>query len=147
MKKIVTKIVLLCSIFLISSCAIYAPRYCSYKFTFNNNTTSMICDWYLKSIDGHNIARSSGYEFVHPFTSSNLYDVPMDTYYVYFAYNSNPQQYYYSDSFFMNGNKTYSLFGSKVYSRTLNTDTENTEQEQVFCLQDNEGNIINIHIE
>lgn len=148
MKKIFSGLIVLSTVLMLSSCIIVSDNdfddILHYDFTFVNDTNEDIADWYLKSEDGDKYAISSNYEEVLAGENRKLRNVPMDDYKVYFLYSADKasNQYYYSNYFFLNKDKRYSLKNDVVSPRSATV--SDTTTEKVFYLEDEDGNQITL---
>ncbi|MBQ5471204.1 MAG: hypothetical protein IIT58_04285 [Treponema sp.] len=110
-----------------------------HDFTFYNNTSYDVTDWFLQDQNGKNYALSENSLCpVYRYSKSTKTGLKEKTYTVYFAYESRPEEtdYWTSEYYF-------ELDKNVVYY--LKSDTYNTRglgSEPVFSLVDSDGNVI-----
>lgn len=146
MKKLITGLLLFTSFILLSSCVVVAERHFHYyDFTFENDSDFYIADWYLRTEDGRQEAKSSDFVTVRPHHSSKLTNVIEDDYRVFFSFGALPDLYYYTDLFYLDSDKVYYLYQHKYYRRSIINEPDNSEPS--FYLMDSDGNVIDLQTE
>lgn len=146
MKKITLSLILISTFMLLSSCVIVADDdwdwHNYHDFTFVNDTQYRIADWYLRTSDGKQKAKSDNYVEVKPNSSSTLHDVYEDYYQVYMSYSYYPDKYYYSVNYvYLDTDTKYYLKSNDFYARSA---ASKTSEENKIILIDDKGNEIEL---
>lgn len=158
MKKLITLILTLISVSMLSSClwlvedddyddywyddtTTYVPVSYTYDFTFYNDTSTKVTDWFVQNVNGTNYALSD-YSLcpVNTHCKSTIPNLKENTYTVYFAFTTKPgtSDYYTSDYYFdLNKDVTYYLYSDSYASRALNAssgDNAESSDSQFYLL-------------
>lgn len=129
----------------------------SHSMTFSNESKYYVSDWYVKDSNGDNHVKNLDTFYPVPEGSEKtIYNLPKDFYTVYFSFKTNPGKFDYwksSREVYLDKDKTYYLcnysynYVPDSFSRKISDDNSRKspsfdENSQIFCLQDELGNII-----
>ncbi|MDY2839633.1 MAG: hypothetical protein SOT46_04580 [Treponema sp.] len=151
-KLIFPLFIIIFAIVSLSSCIILSDSNTTYEVWLFNDSTSTVDEWYIidkeSDYDGKNSISGNEKLYynptvctIYPYNERGLSGIPAKKdYYIYLTF-SGSNKIYYSDDFYLNNNKTVSVYYGTAKNRSAITDSEETE----LYLEDSEGNIYTLH--
>ena len=151
-KLIFPLFIIIFAIVSLSSCIILSDSNTTYEVWLFNDSTLTVDKWCIidkaSDYDGKKSISENETSYYNPnaypvYTAreKGLSGIPArKDYYIYLTF-SGSNKIYYSDDFYLNNNKTVSVYYGTVKNRSAITDSEETE----LYLEDSEGNIYTLH--
>ena len=151
-KLIFPLFIIIFAIVSLSSCIILSDSNTTYEVWLYNDSPSTVDKWCVIDKESDYDGKKSISENETSYYNPNAYPVytarekglsgipARKDYYIYLTF-SGSNKIYYSDDFYLNNNKTVSVYYGTVKNRSAITDSEETE----LYLEDSEGNIYTLH--